>query len=51
MDPAYITFDMGGHEYTATVYAIEDLKRWMAANHIESRTTTWTPSGTTTQAT
>ena len=33
MDPAYITFDMGGHEYTATVYAIEDLKRWMDANH------------------
>ncbi len=27
MDPAYITFGMGDHEYTATVYAIEDLER------------------------
>ncbi len=32
MDPAYITFDMGGHDYTATVYSIEDLERWLAAN-------------------
>lgn len=33
LDPAYITFDLGGHEYTATVHAIEDLERWLAANH------------------
>ena len=32
MNPAYIKFDMGGHEYTATVHDIEALERFLARN-------------------
>ncbi len=31
--PAYVSFTMRDHAYTATVHSIEDLVRWCYANH------------------